>query len=123
MKSVREIRDDLLGLWTSDDLLHRIADRERPLSLAVDLDLPTGAHCWDDPDSLVEWREEIEQGCACKSGVGYRIEYRELDHPVQGRLRVPERIVFDSLVDLAGFLGRQSELALLLRRGRKRAPK
>lgn len=61
--------------------------------------------------NLKAWAARIESGCQCAVGHGYRIEYGEIDLPPMGRIRLPERVVFDLPMDVARFLEKTPDVA------------
>ena len=105
-----DIRSEARRLWDSGRVLRAWlnADEQFPWILELRGRLPK------DAAALQDWKSGIEAGCKCAGGEGYRIEYRE----VSGR-RLPWRVVFDTPMDLVGYLGKGGELAEFVRLARE----
>jgi len=63
-----------------------------------------------EPDFSVHHRR-VEELVAAQSSPGLRIEFCTVDNRTHGRQTLPAQLLFDSIEDLAAFLGREDDLA------------
>ena len=110
MLESNEVGSEARRLWESGRVLSAWLGGEElfPWVLKLGDGLP------EDSIGLEEWKSGIEAGCKCGCSEGYRIEYRE----IEGR-RLPRRVVFDTVMDLVGYLDKGGELAKFARLARK----
>jgi len=125
MRGPREIRAECRRLWDSGRVMRAWLGADDLFPWSLPLSPPQGERL---PEALVglgEWKAAIEAGCKCADGEGYRIEYLELEDGRLGCRRLPQRVVFDTPLDLAGYLGKSGamgEFARLSREIRRRFP-
>ncbi len=121
----KDIKAKAQRLWDSGRLLRAWMGAEELFPWSLSLVPPRGGRLLEDFSAVASWKTAIEAGCKCSGGEGYRIEYLELEHRQLGRQRLPQRVVFDGPLDLAGYLGKSRDLgefARLSRDIRRRFP-
>ncbi len=125
MLSADHIKTKAQRLWDKGRLLRAWLGVEELFPWTLPLAPPRGSRLLQDFAAVRAWKEEVESGCKCAGGEGYRIEYREIEHRRLGRQRLPDQVVFDTPMDLAGYLGKVralGEFARLARTIRGRFP-
>ena len=125
MLGLDEIHAKAQRLWDGGRLLRAWMGAEELFPWSLPLAPPRGGRLLEDFAVVRAWKEGVEADCKCAGGEGYRIEYCEIEHRRLGRQRLPERVVFDTSMDLAGYLGKGRALgdfARLARTIRSRFP-
>ncbi len=111
--------------WDNGRLLRAWLGAEALFPWSLPLSPPRGERLLEDYAAVRVWKESIEAGCKCAGGEGYRIEHLELEHRQLGRQRLPRKVVFDTPLDLAAYLGKSramGDFARLSRTLRRRFP-
>ncbi len=111
MISAEDIRQRALRLWTSGEVLRGWLAPDSLFPYAVPFGKPS-AREWLERFALLRSEiEGLEAGSKSKLGAGYSIAFKEVSHQKLGRLRVPERITFDSPEDAAACAGERAAFA------------
>lgn len=118
MLSPAIIKTKAQRLWNSGRLLRAWLGVEDLFPWSLPLGCPRGGRLLDEFASVRVWKEGVESGCKCAGGEGYRIEYREIEHRRLGSQRLPDRVVFDTPLDLVGYLGKARALGDFARSAR-----
>jgi hypothetical protein len=126
MLQPEDIRTNARQLWDSGRVLRAQLGLEEGLFPWGLLLAPLrGGSLLEEFAPVQDWKSAIEAGCKCVGGEGYRIDYLELEHRQSGLQRLPSRVVFDTPMDLAGYLGKTGalgEFARISREIRRRHP-
>lgn len=109
MNTAIEIKQKAMDLWNSGSVLRARLGCEKLFPLTISAGMPTAGQLQEDFAAAENWKTEIEKGCKCHGGHGYRIEYAEVDHHLERR-RWPEKLVFDQPDDLIAFIHKGREL-------------
>ncbi|MDZ7642656.1 MAG: DUF3322 domain-containing protein [Desulfurivibrio sp.] len=131
-----QLRGQVQKLWDQGKLLAELSGGESLFPLRLRLKKPDSSQL---VDSFAEVREWIDQLCrvadsgskaptkdvASKQKERYRIQWREINHRILGRNRVPEAVWLDSLDQALALIGRRPEADLfrgLVRQTEARQP-
>ena len=71
---------------------------------------PTASQLLSDFAQVRAWKSALESRCRCHTDHGYRIEYAEINHRQFGRQRLPKFVIFESVDDLAAFIGKRGDI-------------
>jgi len=111
MLTPKDIQTKARRLWDSGRVLRARLGEDDLFPWSLPLSPPRGGRLLEDFAAARDWKAAIEAGCKCVGGEGYRIEYSEIGHRQLGRQRLPQRVVFDTPMDLAGYLGKTRAVA------------
>jgi hypothetical protein len=111
MISPEDIRQRARRLWASGEVLRGWLGRDALFPYALPFGKPSAREWLERFAQLRGEIEVLEAGSKAKLGAGYSIAFKEVSHQKLGRLRVPERITFDSAEDAAACAGERAALA------------
>jgi hypothetical protein len=111
MISPEDIRQRARKLWASGDVLRGWLGVDELFPYAVSFGKPSAREWLDRFTALRGEIEALESESKMKLGAGYSIAFKEVSHQKLGRLRVPERITFDTPEDAAVCAGERLALA------------
>jgi len=103
--TARELKQQVVRLWERGDLLRSEITGESRFPLKLALTIPTSAELTERFDAVRVW-------IAGLTALPHtRIEWREINHRVQGTQRLPQSIWVDCLEDALLWIGRRAEAA------------
>ncbi len=105
--SIKQIKLRLSRQWEKGRFLKAIALDENLFPLEAAIKGPSAAEMVNNFDAVRTWIKEIQTGCE-KSRL--QIVWKEINHRQLGRNAIPVKIIFYDIVELAGFLGKKTEL-------------
>lgn len=101
--TARDIRAQLHRRWDRGELLRSLVQDERLFPMRLNLKSPDSAALTDRFEAVRSWVAEL-------AAVPHiRFEWREVQHRVQGRQRLPHQIWVDQLPDALSLLGKRRE--------------
>jgi hypothetical protein len=101
MISPEEIVERARKLWASGRPLRASLGAEPLFPYVLPFRKPSASEWLEHFAELRNATERIDASSKERVGAGYRVDYREIAHQKLGRLRIPERIVFDNVEDVA----------------------
>ncbi len=105
MISPGEIRDRARRLWTGGRALRASLGAEPLFPYSVPFRRPSAREWLENFAQLRDAAERLEAGSKTGAGAGYTVIYKATAHQRLGQLRAPERIVFESVDDVAACAG------------------
>lgn len=127
MITPEEIRQRARKLWRTGKPLAALLSSDQPLfPFTVAFRKPSAREWLEEFATLRAAVEALERESKASRGIGYSIDFREIAHQKLGRRRVPERIVFESVDDVAELAGEGDALQrfrVLLDRVRSHEPR
>ncbi|MCK5671735.1 MAG: hypothetical protein KAH95_00070, partial [Spirochaetales bacterium] len=105
--SIKQIKLRLSRQWEKGKFLKAIAHSESLFPLETAIKGPTSAEMVNSFDAVRTWIRDIQDGCE-KSRLQH--VWKEINHQQLGRNSIPGKIVFYDIAELAGFLGKKTEL-------------
>lgn len=105
-----EIRERARRLWDSGRVLTAVLSDDGLFPWAVPFRKPAAADWLNRFAELRAWSERLQARATSESARSYRLKLREAQHRQLGRQWLPERIVFETADDLAGYIGRSEDL-------------
>jgi hypothetical protein len=105
-----EIKKKALSRWNQGKVLRSWLDIEPIFPLVISAGKPTASQLLKDFAQVRSWKSMLESHALCHAGHGYRIEYTEINHRQFGHQRLPKSIIFDSVDDLAAFIGKRGDV-------------
>jgi len=121
MISQEQIRTRAQKLWASGQALHAWLKNEPLFPYPIPFRKPSAQEWLDRYAEIRAQVEQLEAASKVRHGAGYTVVFKDIAHQKLGRLRVPERIVFEAVEDVAVYIGesptleRFKELARILR--------
>lgn len=110
MISPEEVQDRARKLWSSGRALRAWLGAEPLFPYAVPFRKPTAREWLENFAQLRADIERLEAASRAKRGAGYAVVFRDTAHQKLGWVRTPERIVFESVEDLAACAGQSEAL-------------
>lgn len=111
MISPEEIRRRARKLWTSGAALRAWLGAEKLFPYSVAFRKPSAQEWLERFAGLRSEVDRLEAGSKARLAAGYVVAFKEVAHQKLGRLRLPERIVFESAEDVAACAGESAALA------------
>jgi hypothetical protein len=105
-----EIRAHARKLWASGTPLRAWLEAQPLFPYAVAFRKPSAQEWLERFAQLRVAVEQLEAGSKATLGSGYSVSFKEVAHQKLGRLRVPERIVLESVEDAAACAGEEVAL-------------
>lgn len=112
---MKQVKERLQARWNRGFFLSAEARGENLFPLEVPLSSLSAGEITDNYEKVRSWIEKIRKDAAA---AGVELAWKEINHRLFGRNSLPRAVVFDSLNQLAEFLGVEEELARF-RRGRE----
>jgi hypothetical protein len=107
--SAGELKNRLEKEWDKGRLLAVQLSGERLFPLRVPLKQPTSRELGDQYGRVKAWIDELVRQGKPEKGIGYEIEWREVNHRQLGKNRLPVAAVFEQAEDGVRFIGREKE--------------
>lgn len=114
MIKVADIKDCALKAWNRGDVLRSAATGNPAFPLRLRFKKTGGQHAVDSFAEVQRWVSELNSSSKEVKGVGFTVEFTEVNHRKLGRQNLPSDIRFDTPVDLAHFVGKRKELDVFL---------
>lgn len=114
-----DLKKQVTRLWERGDLLRCLITGAERFPLRLTLKIPGSGDITDRFDAVRKWSDTLT------ANQPYRLEWREVQHRVQGKQRVPESAWIDSLDDALAWLGKRAlaeRFLLLLAHTRQERP-
>ncbi|RUM94017.1 MAG: hypothetical protein DSZ28_05380, partial [Thiothrix sp.] len=105
-----EIKKKAISRWNQGKVLRSWLGAELIFPLVLPAGKPTASQLLKDFAQVRSWKSMLESHALCHVGHGYRIEYTEINHRQFGRQRLPKFVIFDSVDDLAKFIGKHGDI-------------
>jgi hypothetical protein len=105
-----EIKKKALSRWNQGKVLRSWLNVEQIFPLVLSAGRPTARKLLKDFAQVRSWKSMLESHALCPVGHGYRVEYTEINHRQFGHQRLPKSIIFDSVDDLAAFIGKRGDI-------------
>jgi len=105
-----EIKKKALSRWNQGKVLRSWMGVETIFPLELSAGKPTASQVLKDFAQVRAWKSLLESHSLCHAGHGYRIEYTEINHRQFGRQRLPKSIIFESVDELAAFIGKRGDI-------------
>ena len=109
MISPRELGKKALRPWSDGRFLKSWLAGESLFPMEIPLAPPSGRAISQNFAEVRKWIREIEAAGRQKSGAGYRVVYRSVNHRQLGPQQIPARICFDTDADWLGYIGKKGE--------------
>ena len=106
---VKDLRDRILREWNRGRILAAPLAGETLFPLRIPIRHPGSRELADHFGAARDWIEELVGRSREKTGKGYDLEWREVNHRQLGRNRLPVAAVFASETEALGFIGRQKD--------------
>jgi len=110
MISPQEVHDRARKLWSSGRALRAWLGAEPLFPYSVPFRKPTAGEWLENFAQLRADIDRLEAASRARRGAGYAVIFRETAHQKLGRVRTPERVVFESVEDLAACAGESEAL-------------
>ncbi len=120
-----EIKKKALSRWNQGKVLRSWLGVELIFPLVLPAGKPTTSLLLKNFAQVRSWKSTLESHSLCHVGHGYRIEYTEINHRQFGHQRLPKSIIFESVDELAAFIGKRGDItrfANILKRIRQQQP-
>ncbi len=105
--SIKQIKLQLSKQWDRGKFLKSHASGENLFPLETAIKGPTASEMVNDFDNVRNWIKEIKTSCETHA---LKLVWKEVNHRQLGRNSIPARIYFPTIAELAGFLGKKTEL-------------
>ncbi len=105
-----EIKKKALSRWNQGKVLRSWLGVEMLFPLELSAGKPTASQVLKDFAQVRAWKSLLESHSLCHVGHGYRIEYIEINHRQLGHQRLPKSIIFESVDELAAFIGKRGDI-------------
>jgi hypothetical protein len=105
------IRTQALRLWDKGKILASLVNRQALFPHRLALKSPKSAEFSGDFAAARAWIDDLQQG----EKRGYRIVWKEIDHRLLGRNRVPGEIWIDSFESALALIGKKNETLIFKR--------
>lgn len=106
-----DIRIQALRLWDKGKILASLVNRETLFPYRLALKSPKSAEFSGNFAAARAWIDDLQQG----EKRGYRIVWKEIDHRLLGRNRVPGEIWIDSFESALALIGKKNETLIFKR--------
>lgn len=110
MISLDDIQQRAQKLWDSGGALRASLGGDDLFPYNVPFRKPSAQEWLDDFANLRKATLKLERNSKSIVGIGYSLGFTEVAHQKLGRLKIPERIAFDTLEDLAAYIGETAAL-------------
>lgn len=110
MIAPEQIRARARKLWASGQALRGWLRAEPLFPFQIPFRKPSAQEWLDRYAELRAQVEQLEAGSKERVGSGYTVLFKEIAHQKLGRLRVPERVAFEGVEDLAASIGEGATL-------------
>ena len=110
MISPEQVRTRARQLWTSGRALRAWLKAEPLFPYTIPFRKPSAQDWLDLYAELRAQGEQLEAASKTRRGAGYTVVFKDIAHQKLGRLRVPERVVFESVEDVAACIGEDATL-------------
>ena len=101
-----DILDHLRKKWKQGVFLRQAVEDEGFSPFRIPLKRPSPAQCADQFDEVRKWIADLAPHGAPDHARGYTIEWRETNHRILGKNRIPAAVVFHTLADVLACLRR-----------------
>lgn len=115
MISPQDIRDRARKLWESGRALRGWLGAEALFPYSMPVGRPSAQERFDRFAELRSQVDALEHESRAVTGSGYTLTFSEAVHQKLGRLRFPERVSFETVHDLATFIGEGENLRRFIR--------
>jgi len=105
-----EVKKQALSRWNQGKVLRSWLGVETIFPLILPVGRPTARQLLKDFSQVRAWKSLLESHSLCHAGHGYRIEYTEINHRQFGHQRLPKSIIFESVDELAAFIGKRGDI-------------
>ncbi len=102
----RQIEVRLKRQWERGLYLKAIASGEQLFPLEVPVKSPTADEMVENFTEVQNWIKEYRKGC---EAAGAKLVFKEINHRRLGRNTIPDKVIFDDIDRLAGFLSKKRE--------------
>ncbi len=110
MISPEQVRTRARRLWTSGQALRAWLKSEPFFPHSIPFRKPSAQDWLDRYAEMRTQVEQLEAASKARRGAGYTVVFKDVAHQKLGRLRVPERVVFESVEDVAACSGEDTSL-------------
>jgi len=110
MISQEQIRARAQKFWTTGQALRAWVKTEPLFPYPIPFRKPSAQEWLNHYAEMRAQVEQLEVASKVKYGAGYTVVFKDIAHQKLGRLRVPERIVFESIEDVAACIGESAAL-------------
>ncbi len=110
MISQEQIRARARTLWASGQALRAWLKTEPFFPYVIPFRKPSAREWLDHYAEIRAQVEQLEAASKVKQGSGYTVVFKDIAHQKLGRLRVPERVVFEAVEDVAACIEERAAL-------------
>lgn len=110
MISPEQVRTRARQLWTSGQALCAWLKAEPLFPYSIPFRKPSAQDWLDRYAEIRTQVEQLEAASKARHGAGYTVVFKDIAHQKLGRLRVPQRLVFETVDDVAACIGEDTTL-------------
>ncbi len=105
--TAKDLRQRLQKEWDRGRILSARLTGETLFPYRIPLKYPAGAELAEHYDEARDWLGSLESRSKSKTGCGYSLEWREVNHRQLGRNKIPVAAVFEEEIDGLCFIGKR----------------
>lgn len=109
MISPEALKKKALRPWSDGRFLRAWLAGESLFPLEIPLSPPSGNQISQQFSTVRQWIQAIETSSREKTGTGYRVSYRAVNHRLLGHQQLPDRIRFETETDWLGYIGKKRD--------------
>ena len=107
MITQKELKKKATRLWSTGGFLRQWLAGATVFPLEIPFSKPSGRTLTSDFGKVRDWIAMLQRHSSSVKGLGYRLEYKTVNHKQLGQQRLPDRIVFENREDWLGYIGRK----------------
>lgn len=103
------LKKKALRHWTDGRFLKAWLAGETLFPLEIPLSPPSGSQISHHFEKVRLWIQALESASKEKTGIGYQVAYRAVNHRLLGHQQIPDRIRFETETDWLGYIGKKRD--------------